>query len=252
MVLDPLQLGILSIVGAIAGFLNVMAGGGSMLVLPIMVFMSIPGNIANGTNRIAMLAQNVTAAATFYKKGVSNFRLSLSLALCALPGAILGAYIGTQVEGKSFNQILAIVMIVVMAMMIFGSKKEETPKQITTARLIAGHALMLFAGFWGGFIMAGVGFLLIAIMNRVMGIDLVSSNAHKVLIEIVFTIFALAIFASQLQLLWVAGLFLGLGNAVGGWFGAKYQVDQGAEMVRKILYFVLVIFIIKLLFFSSP
>ena len=264
------QLALLVVIGALAGFLNVMAGGGSMLVLPILVFMGIPGNVANGTNRIAMLAQNVTAATTFYKNGVSDFRLSISLALCALPGAIVGAYLGTQVEGKNFNHILAIVMVIVMCMMIFGAQKSAqkngkknpkkdtrqnaesaaTPVIVSKNRWLAGHALMMFAGFWGGFIMAGVGFILIAIMNRVMGIDLVASNAHKVLIEIIFTVFALAIFASELQLLWLAGLFLGLGNAIGGWFGAKYQVDHGADLVRKILYLVLTVFIIKLLFFS--
>ena len=251
MALDPLQLGILVLVGILAGFLNVMAGGGTMLVLPIMVFMGIPGNIANGTNRIAMLAQNLAAAATFYKKGVSNFRLSISLALCALPGALVGAYLGTQIEGKSFNLILAGVMIVVMAMMVFSPKPTEANNlEVPRNRMVIGHILMLFVGFWGGFIMAGVGFIMIAVMNKVMGIDLVSSNAHKVLIEIVFTVFALAIFASQLQLLWLAGLFLGLGNAIGGWFGAHYQTEQGGDVVRKILYIVLVVFIIKLLFFS--
>ncbi|MGH1427580.1 MAG: sulfite exporter TauE/SafE family protein [Arenicella sp.] len=251
MALDPLQLGILVLVGVLAGFLNVMAGGGSMLVLPIMVFMGIPGNIANGTNRIAMLAQNLTAATTFYKKGVSNFRLSVSLAVCALPGALVGAYLGTQIEGKSFNLILAGVMIVVMAMMIFAPKPTENNNlEIPRNRLLIGHFLMLFVGFWGGFIMAGVGFIMIAVMNKVMGIDLVSSNAHKVLIEIVFTVFALAIFASQLQLLWLAGLFLGLGNAIGGWFGAHYQTEKGGDVVRKILYVVLAVFIIKLIFFS--
>jgi uncharacterized membrane protein YfcA len=251
MALDPLHLGVLVLVGIIAGFLNVMAGGGSMLVLPIMVFMGIPGNIANGTNRIAMMAQNVTAAATFYKKGISNFKLSASLAICALPGAIFGAYLGTQIEGKSFNQILAVVMIAVMVMMIFDSKKQTTQAEVSKKRIIAGHVLMLFAGFWGGFIMAGVGFILIAIMNRVMGINLVSTNAHKVFIEIVFTVFALAIFASQLQLLWIAGLFLGAGNAIGGWIGANYQMKKGAGSVRKVLYVVLTVFIIKLLFFSN-
>lgn len=251
MVLDPLQLGLLTLVGTLAGFLNIMAGGGSMLVLPIMVFMGIPGNVANGTNRIATLAQNVTAVTTFYKNGLFDFRLSASLALCALPGAILGAYIGTQVEGKSFNQILAIIMVVVMMIMMFGSKQMAGSKEITKKRMIFGHALMLLAGFWGGFIMAGVGFIMIAIMNRVMGMDLVVTNSHKALIEIVFTVFALAIFASELQLLWLAGLFLGLGNAIGGWFGAKYQMANGADTVRKILYLVLTIFIIKLLFFSS-
>ena len=251
MTLDLIQLVLLTFFGIIAGFLNVMAGGGSMMVLPIMVFMGIPGNVANGTNRIAMLAQNITAATTFYKKGVSNFKLSLSLAFCALPGAVYGAYVGTQVEGKDFNQILAIIMIAVMAMMIFESKKEKETIHISKNRLILGHILMLFAGFWGGFIMAGVGFILIAIINRVMGIDLVSTNAHKVFVEIVFTIFALAIFASQLQLLWLAGLFLAAGNAIGGWIGANYQMNKGAGAIKKILYVVLTAFIIKLLFFSN-
>ncbi len=251
MVLEPLQLGILVLVGIIAGFLNVMAGGGSMLVLPIMVFMGIPGNVANGTNRIAMLAQNLTAVTTFYKKGISNFKLSVTLGLCSLPGAIFGAYLGTQIEGKSFNLILAGVMIAVMAMMIFTPKPSEGSEQgMSRNRMILGHFLMLFVGFWGGFIMAGVGFIMLAVMNKVMGIDLVSSNAHKVFIEIIFTVFALAIFASQLQLLWLAGLFLGLGNAIGGWFGAHYQADKGADVVRKVLYVVLVVFIIKLIFFS--
>ena len=255
MMLEPLQLGLLVIVGIIAGFLNVMAGGGSMMVLPIMVFMGIPGNVANGTNRIAMLAQNLTAVTAFHRKGVANLKLSATLAICALPGAILGAYIGTQVEGRQFNLILAVVMIVVMIMMMFGGKSDSTgttgkENLIPRNRLILGHFLMLFAGFWGGFIMAGVGFIIIAITNRVMGMNLVDCNAHKVTIEIVFTVFALAIFASQLQLLWLAGLFLALGNAIGGWFGANYQMEKGADAVRKVLYVVLTVFIIKLLFFS--
>ena len=251
MILEPLQLGILIIVGIIAGFLNVMAGGGSMLVLPVMVFMGVPGNIANGTNRIAMLAQNITAVGTFYKQGISNFRLSLSLGLCALPGAIIGAYLGTQIEGKNFNVLLAIIMVIVMAMMIFSSEEPQhsTQQTITKNRLFLGHFLMLFVGFWGGFIMAGVGFIMLAVMNRVMGINLVSANAHKVFIEIVFTVFALAIFASQLQLLWLAGICLGFGNAIGAWVAANYQVKQGAGAIKKILYIVLSIFIIKLLFF---
>ena len=81
------QLALLSAAGVVAGFLNVMAGGGSLLTVPIMVFMGIPGPVANGTNRIAILAQNITAATTFFKRGYAEFRLSLTLAACALPGA---------------------------------------------------------------------------------------------------------------------------------------------------------------------
>ena len=90
---------ILAVVGIAAGFLNVMAGGGSLLIMPIMVLMGIPGPVANGTTRVAILAQNISATAGFRRKGYSNLRLSLTLAACALPGAVVGAKFGTQLDG---------------------------------------------------------------------------------------------------------------------------------------------------------
>ena len=93
------QAGLLTAIGVVAGFLNVMAGGGSLLTVPAMVFMGVPGPVANGTNRIAILAQNITAITTFFSKGFSDFRLSLSLAACAIPGAIAGALLGVRLEG---------------------------------------------------------------------------------------------------------------------------------------------------------
>ncbi len=115
--MDYWQGGILVLVGCVAGFLNVMAGGGSILTVPVMVFMGMPGPVANGTNRIAILAQNIIAAITFFKKGFSDFKLSITLSLCAIPGAIVGALIGTRLEGVWFNRTLAIIMIVVICLM---------------------------------------------------------------------------------------------------------------------------------------
>ena len=74
--MDYWQGEILVLVGCVAGFLNVMAGGGSLLTIPVMIFMGVPGPVANGTNRIAILAQNITAATTFFKKGFSDFKLT--------------------------------------------------------------------------------------------------------------------------------------------------------------------------------
>ena len=63
-----------------AGFLNVMAGGGSLLTMPLMIFMGMSPAMANGTNRVALVAQNVTAIGEFKRRGFSDFRLSLTLA----------------------------------------------------------------------------------------------------------------------------------------------------------------------------
>ncbi len=243
------QAALLTAVGVVAGFLNVMAGGGSLLTVPVMVFMGIPGPVANGTNRIAILAQNLTAISTFFRRGFSDFRLSLSLAACALPGAIAGAFTGVHLEGEWFERLLALVMVGVMLVMHFdkGTRDASADHQPDRRQLINGHLLMIAAGFWGGFIQIGVGFILMPILNRVMGLDLVRTNMHKVFIVAVYTTAALLVFASQVEMLWLVGAALALGNSIGGYLGAHFTVTRGEKLIRTVLNIVLILFIIKLL-----
>ena len=241
--------GLLFGVGIMAGFVNVMAGGGSLLTVPVMVFMGLPGPVANGTNRIAILAQNLTAIATFAGQGLQGFRLSLSLAACALPGAIAGAFLGVHLEGVWFNRLLALIMLGVLLLMHFdrGTKTHREHHHPTRKQLLHGHLLMVAVGFWGGIIQIGIGFIIMPVLNRVMGLDLVHTNMHKVFIIAAYTVFALLIFASQVELLWMVGLALAAGNTIGGYLGARFTVTGGERMVRWVLNVVLCAFIIKLI-----
>jgi uncharacterized membrane protein YfcA len=227
-----------------------MAGGGSLITVPVMVFMGLPGPVANGTNRIAILAQNLSAIVAFARRGFRDFRLSLTLAACAIPGAVAGALVGSQLQGVWFNRALAFIMVGVMLVMHFDRGAAERPEdyQPTRTQLLRGHLLMVGAGFWGGFIQLGVGFILMPILNRVMGLDLVRTNMHKVFIIAVYTVVALAVFASQVELIWAVGLALALGNAIGGYLGAHFTVSRGEHLIRLVLNLVLIGFIIKLLF----
>ncbi|MEH6633921.1 MAG: sulfite exporter TauE/SafE family protein [Halioglobus sp.] len=244
------QGGLLVTVGILAGFLNVMAGGGSLITVPVLLFMGLPGPAANGTNRIAILAQNITAIATFARRGFRDFKLSLSLAACAVPGAAAGALLGTQLDGVWFNRILALIMLGVMLVMHFdkGATEQSKDHQPTGRQMLNGHLLMVVVGFWGGFIQIGVGFIIMPVLNRVMGLDLVRTNMHKVFIVAVYTIVALAIYASQVEIMWAVGLALALGNSIGGYLGAHFSVSKGENLIRLILNLVLVAFIFKLLF----
>lgn len=247
--MDLWQIFALALVGVLAGWLNVMAGGGSFLTIPVMLFMGIPAPVANGTNRIAILLQNVSAVTAFVRGGFADFKLSLSLALMATLGAIAGASIGVQLEGVWFNRLLACTMIIVLLVMWSGgiNKRSSTtgnqPKQ-----LLFGHVLMIGAGFWGGLIQVGVGFLLMPILHRVLGLNMVLTNMHKVTIILIYTIVALAIYATQLELLWWTGLGLAAGNAIGGFWGARTTIAHGEIWVKRVLYAALIVFIIKLLF----
>lgn len=244
------QIILLALTGIIAGWLNVMAGGGSLLTVPVMLFMDLPGPVANGTNRIAILAQNITAVYAFFRNGFSDFRLSLTLSLAASVGAAGGAALGVNLEGVWFERVLALVMIAVMLIMALGNGKGRA---IETAgepkRLALGHLCMVGAGFWGGFIQIGVGFILMPILYRVMGLDLVRVNMYKVFVVLVYTIVALAVFASQLELMWWAGIGLAVGNSIGGWYGAHSTVKKGEVWIKRVMYVALSVFIVKLLFF---
>jgi hypothetical protein len=248
--LEIWQILLLALVGVAAGWLNVMAGGGSLLTVPVMLFMGIPGPVANGTNRIAILAQNISAVTAFRRQGFSDFRLSLSLSAAASLGAWGGASVGVHLDGEWFDRVLALVMIGVMVLMATGHDRVKPAAAAAEPRNLAlGHLLMVGAGFWGGFIQIGVGFILMPILHRVLGLDLVRVNMHKVFIVLVYTVVALVVFAAQVELLWAVGAALALGNATGGWLGAHTTVKRGEILIRRVLYAALTVFIIRLVLF---
>ncbi|QDU08024.1 sulfite exporter TauE/SafE family protein [Gimesia aquarii] len=254
-------------VGIIAGILNVLAGGGSLILMPTMIFLGMPGATTNGTARVAILGQNVTAIAGFRQKGFSDFRLSFSLALCAIPGTFLGAFLGTKLSGVWFNRVLAVVMLGVLVTMILGERKKKKSKLNPEndvksldqndleakdsidqrRRLTAGHFLMVLVGFYGGFIQAGVGFIIIAIINNVMKLDLLRTNMHKVFIVAIYTVVAIGIFAWEGKIDWITGLFLMAGMSLGGWIGSHLAVSKGDSFIRAVLYTAIVCMSIRLL-----
>lgn len=247
--MDYLQLAILTFVGVFAGWLNVMAGGGSLLTVPVMLFMGVPGPVANGTNRIGILMQNIAAVTTFFSKGHSDFRLGFTLAIAASIGAAGGAMVGVNIEGEWFDRLLALVMAGVMLLMATGKKFSKTNEDTNSQpqRLVLGHICMIGAGFWGGMIQIGVGFILMPILHRVMGFDLVRVNMYKVFVVLVYTIIALTVFASQVEILWVTGIALAVGMMIGGWLGAHTTISHGEVWIRRVLFITLSVFIVKLL-----
>jgi uncharacterized membrane protein YfcA len=241
--------------GCLAGFVNVLAGGGSLLTMPIMVFMGMPGPDVNGTNRVAILVQTATAVTGFFRRGFSDFRLSLSLTACALPGTIVGALLGTRLEGVWFNRVLAAVMVAILVLMARKRQARAAEPAAggarpSTLRLVLAHVLMVAAGFYGGFLQAGVGFILMAILHRVLGLDLVRVNMHKVFIVGGYTLVALAIFACRGHVYWYIGLVLAGGNAMGAWLGTHYAVAKGERLIRLIFNLAVVALACKLLLSS--
>lgn len=237
-------------VGFLSGWVNVLAGGGSIFTLPVMVLFGLPGPVANGTNRIAIIAQSVTAVAAFRRQGFADWRLSASLAAVASLGALLGARIGVSLQGPWFDRVLALILVAIGVLMGAGADRVDGARPDGPPRNLAlGHALMFGAGIWGGFIQIGVGFLMMPILYRVMGLDLVRTNMHKVFITLMFSLVALAVFAASVEIAWAIGAALALGNALGGWAGAKSAIAGGARLIKAALFVMIAATAVKLLLF---
>jgi uncharacterized membrane protein YfcA len=239
------QVALLFGVGAVAGVINVMAGGGSSLTLPVLIFLGLDAATANGTNRIAIVIQNISATASFRKLKVSRLRQSAIFAGLAVPGAIAGAILAVSISNEWFERILAVVIIgVVVSMLISRSGQRETTPEGTPSIWI--YPVMFGIGFYGGFIQVGVGFLLMAALYHLLRLDLLFVNMHKVAIVLIYSIPALAIFVISDNVAWVLGLSLAAGNATGGWWAAHFSVKRGEKAIRYVLVVALVIMAAKL------
>lgn len=242
----------LVLVGFVVGFINTVAGGGSLLALPFLIFIGLPSNIANGTNRVAIIAQTAMATAGFKSKGVSTFPFNTYLGVSAFFGSIIGAYIAVDVTGEVFNRILAMVMLAVVFIIIFSPKLTlvHAAEQLTGKYLWLGIIAFFFFGIYGGFINAGLGFLMMLFLHYVNRMSLVRSNATKVVVVFLYMVSALAVFALNDKVNWKIGLILAIGNGSGAWLASRVSVKRGDGFIRVFLVVMVVIMAVKLWFFT--
>jgi uncharacterized membrane protein YfcA len=248
--ITPLNAIIILLVGIITGVINTVAGGGSLLTLPIMIFMGLPPNIANATNRVAIFAQNVFSFAGFKSKGVTVFPYSYWLSASAFVGALIGAKLAIDIDGALFNKILSITMLVVLFIIIFRpGHKVGQEESLTFKSQSIGVFSFFFIGLYGGFLQAGIGFLMIALLTSVNGLSLAKTNSIKVFVALIYTAGALAVFIYEDKINWSFGIMLGIGNAVGGWVTSRWSADKGDKVIRVILIISVTVMAIKLWFF---
>ena len=242
---------LLVVVGFAVGFINTVAGGGSLLSLPVLIFLGLPPSVANGTNRVAIAIQTATAVAGFRSKGVSTFPFNIYLGASALIGAIIGATIAVEVDGALFNRILAIIMVTVILIIIFKPKTnlQHVHERLTGKHLWIGIIAFFFFGIYGGFINAGLGFVLILFLHYVNHMTLVRANATKVAVVFIYMLSALVVFALNDKVNWFIGLVLALGNAFGAWIASRYSVRKGDKFIRLFLVIMVGVMAVKLWFF---
>ena len=236
--------------GLLAGFINTLAGSGSLVSLPLLIFLGLDPSTANGTNRIAILLQNIVGVGSFHKEKQIEWKTDIRFAFPALLGAIIGSLIAVEIDEDIMGKVIGIVMIIMLVVILLNPKKLlKDNKEISSEKIWLKYIVFFFVGIYGGFIQAGVGIFILLGIAYTTGINLVRANAVKLLIILLYTPIALAIFIYFGQVNWKYGLILAVGNMIGAFLGTKVAIKQGPKFIRWVLIGIIIISAGKLLFF---
>ncbi len=237
------------VVGVFCGFLNTLAGSGSIVSLAMLMFMGLPANVANGTNRIAILMQNIVGVSSFKKQKVFTFKEGIWLALPAIVGSVIGAALAVEINEDMMQKTIGALLIFLFFIVLY--KPDAWVKGqaglIRSKPSVIQVVIFFFIGLYGGFIQAGVGFFLLSGLVLGAGFDLVKANAIKVFIVLLYTPFALGVFIMNGQVDYKIGFILAAGNMIGAFIAANFAVSLGAKFVRYILLAVIVFASLKFL-----
>ncbi len=240
------ELLLLAAAGVVAGALNVVAGGGSFLILPLLLFVGLPAAVANGTNRVGVLVQNLGGVAGFHKHGAMDWPWALRVSVPALAGSAVGSWAALAIPDFAFRRVLSILMVLITLGSLVSSQ-QKPQVQLRSPWHPAVVAGFFLVGVYGGFIQAGVGFLVLAITTYA-GMDLVRGNAVKLLSILLLTALSLAVFAAASAVDWPRGIALAVGNLIGSQIGVRMAVLKGQAWLQKVVTVTIVAFAIALWF----
>ena len=222
---------VLLISGTAVGIINTLAGGGSIITMTMFMAFGLPINVANGTNRVAVLMQNLAATVTFIRKKSFNINHGLLLSLPVILGNIAGSFVASYINEWIFKICFGVILLVVMIYLLLDTRiKLKAGNNVDIKPL---HYLWFFLiGFYGGYIYIGIGYLILAVALWVMRIDIVTANAIKGFVILLATPFSLAVFMITGNVDYKFGLIHGLGNMIGSFLASHYMTNWGTSFIK--------------------
>lgn len=229
--------------GVFVGFINTLAGGGTIISLSLFMFMGLPVDVANGTNRIAVILQNLTSSATFKNQKLLDTKKAIALAIPAVIGSIIGAQLSVELDEDTFEKAIGLAMLMMIYFMVVKPEKWINGQEHLKVKKVSWVQVVIFflIGIYGGFVQVGVGYFLLAGIVLGAGYDLVRANAIKGFIVMLYTTFALIVFVINDKVYWPFGLIHAIGNITGAFIASRYAFTWGAGFIR---WFIIVLILV--------
>lgn len=233
-----LMLALMMVVGIVAGFINTLAGGGSFITLPVLMMLGMPADVANGTNRVGVLVQSLAGVRGFDRHGALDRGAVVQILIPTFVGSLAGALVASFLPPAVLKPVLLVTMVAMAVLMVVRPTVVAPPAGTAPRRLAdapAGYLWLFAAGLYGGFIQAGVGFILIVALAGVLRYDLVQSNALKMACTALFSVVALGVFVIRGQVQWLPGLVLALAQVIGVQLSVRFALQVSQVVLRWVL-----------------
>lgn len=213
--------------GLLVGFINTLAGGGTIISISFFMMFGLPITVANGTNRIAVLLQTLTSTVTFKSRKILDVKKGIYLGIPTIIGSIAGAFVAVDLNKLIFERAFAVIMLIMLFFMIFKPEKWLKGQENLISKKVSfwQWIIYLLIGFYGGFIHVGVGYFILAALVLSSGYDLVRANAIKVFIVMLYAPFTIIVFIIENQINYEYGLIHSIGNIIGDYIASKYAIS---------------------------
>ena len=227
--------------------INTLAGGGSFLVVPLLVMLGLPATVANATSRVGVFAQSLSAVAGFRQEGFRDFGVALRILPTMLVAAWIGAKLATSVDDELFGRVFGAVMLLALPVILWNPRPRADAADRPPLALPLQHAIYFAIGLYSGAIQAGVGIPLTLALVGAGRLDLVRASSVKVALTSATTAIALAQFVWAGKVIWMLGLILAVGMGLGGYFGSRIGARGGEKLLRPALTLCVVLLAIRML-----
>ncbi len=237
----------LGAIACVAGFVDSIAGGGGLLVLPSLLLSGLDPIAALATNKLQGTFGTASATLTFWKKGLLHPREHKAEIAMVFIGAALGVFAVAYVPTQGLQAVMPILLIAVAVYFAFSPKlsvDRSKPKLFSAA---FGFVLAPIIGFYDGIFGPGTGSFFMLALVSLFGVGLIEATGRTKLLNLTSNVASLLMFAIGGKIFWTLGLVMGVGQFFGAQLGSRVAIKKGAIIIKPMLVIMCIAMAVKLL-----
>lgn len=238
--------GALTATAVLSGFIDAVAGGGGLIMMPALIFSGLPPHVVLGTNKVQSACGTGMATWRYYRAGLFRVRPNLPTAAAVFVGALAGALVIQRFDARVLSLVVPLLLMAVALYTVLSPRMDDSdshPRLGERGYLpVAGGV-----GFYDGFFGPGAGQFYTTTLVSLRGLGLTRATGVTKLFNLTSNIASIIVFAAGGQVLWLLGLCMGLGAMTGAWIGSHSATRFGAKLIRPLLVTVSLLLTAKLI-----